>query len=112
MRTDQAMRGQAIAVVGRLDQQEPARPRGLQAPHGAARQHDVIAFGIGQVAEIAEPFAVAVMYEQQLLAVAVSDPLVTSRRQQQTPVFYMGCADTDGKTSARERVCREMMLTV
>ena len=47
----------------------------LQPPHRAARDHDVVAVAILQMAEVAEQIARALVDEQQLVAVAIAREL-------------------------------------
>ncbi len=63
---------QPIAAVRRLDQQGGGGGLGLQPPHRAARQQQIVALAIGEMAEIAEEVAIALMDEQKYVAIGIA----------------------------------------
>ena len=72
---------------------------GFEPPHRAARQHDIIAVAIGQMAEIAEQIALALMDEEQLVAVGIA------RQRGHRLVAASRCASADAHSKAAQAPC-------
>ncbi len=81
VRTDEALVGEHVARVGGLDQQHVDRCGDLEPPHRPARQHYVVAGTQAQVPEIAVEIGLAVVHEQQFVAVRIARELVHALRQ-------------------------------
>ena len=69
---EQALVRQLVGAVGVLDQQEVAGRARFDAPGGTARDHQIVAVAVFQVAEVAIEVPRPVVDEQQLVAVAVA----------------------------------------
>ena len=76
MAADHALLRQPVEAAGRLDQQRLDRPFGVEPPHGAARDDDIVALLDRKPPVIAEEVAVAPMQEQQVVAVPIADEVV------------------------------------
>jgi len=72
MPADQTLLRQGEVVVGRLDHQRRGGLGGREPPHRAARDHEVVAVVIVEMAVVAEQRALAFVDEQELVAVAVA----------------------------------------
>ncbi len=77
----QALVRRAEVGVRRLDHQDRGRRARPQSPHGPARQVEIVAGRIDQAAIVAEQLALALMDEQQLVAVGVAGQRRHGRRQ-------------------------------
>src|SRR5262249_4862973 len=100
---DDAALGQAVAVVSGLDKERRYRRTRLEAPHRPARQHDVIAVAEGEMAEVAEEVAGAVVDEEQLVAVAVADEMVHLAAHAPVADADLGIAE-EGRRLPRRRL--------
>ena len=74
--TEHRIFGQAVRRIGGFDHQHLDRAGGLDPPHGAARQDEVVALDQRDVAEIAKKFALAFLHEQQLVAIGIAHQMV------------------------------------
>ena len=72
---DQPLLGQREMIVRRLDHERGRRCGWRQAPHRAARDHDVVAVTIFETAIVAEQVPRSFVHEQELVAVAVAGEL-------------------------------------
>jgi hypothetical protein len=76
VRSNEALLGQAVAALRRLDQESGEWLARFDAPECAARQQDVIPRGEAQMSEIAEKLARAGVDEQDLIAVRIAHQVV------------------------------------
>ncbi len=72
MGADEAAVGKLIGGTGRLDEEQRQGRAAFHTPHGAARQHDVIAGGDHQMPIIREQLALACMHEEEEVAVGIA----------------------------------------
>ena len=79
LRPDEALVGQSITRVRGLDEQGRERLGALDAPHRAARNHEVVAGLEAQVPVVAEELARSRMHEEEGVAVGVARQRARSR---------------------------------
>ncbi len=72
VRAHEPLLRQRVARVGRFDGEHGERRRAVHAPHRAARNHDVVAGGEAQMPEVAVELPLALVDEQQLIAIGVA----------------------------------------
>ena len=76
MRSDHSAVGKHVTAAGGLDHQQADRAIGLEPPHGAAGQHDVIAIAEFQVTVVAKQPAGALVHEQKFVPVGVAHEVI------------------------------------